>query len=164
MSNMDELAIFKQKLGILDESERVVSEQKHNLIDLENAMLKLPQVECTLTHNFAHGVYVRELHIPKDTIIMGKRHRFETCNIVLTGALSIYMGEDEPIKKIKAPCIFNTQSGAKKLGYTHEDTIFLNIIGTSERDIQKIEEEFIITEKEFIKEMEAKKCLLSQQQ
>ncbi|KKL05212.1 hypothetical protein LCGC14_2608290, partial [marine sediment metagenome] len=101
-----------------------------------------------------------------DTIIIGKRHRFETCNIVLQGKISIYMGEDIPVKTIEAPCIFNSQPGVKKMGYTHEDTIFLNIHPTSEKNLDKIEAEFIIPEDEFIIEIdkEGQKCLGSQRQ
>lgn len=146
---MDELTIFKKKL---------------DLADLETEFLKLPdemQVETPLVHHFADGVYVRELLIPKGTIIIGKRHRFETCNILLQGKISLYMGENIPVKTLKAPAIFNSKPGTKKMGFTHEDTIFLNIHPTSEKDLDKIEEEFIIPEEEFVIEIERgeKQCL-----
>jgi len=124
-------------------------QKKSSLTDLEIEMLKCPQVECNLTHNFAEGVYVRELFIPKDSWIMGKRHRHETCNILLKGKLSLYVGPGIPAKTIEAPMIFNSKSGVKKFAYAHEDTIFLNIHPTSETDIDKIEQEFIISEEEF---------------
>lgn len=38
------------------------------------------------------------------------------------------------------------------MAYIHEDAIFLNIHPTNERDLQKIEEEFIIPEEEFIQQ------------
>ena len=130
------------------------------LEDLEKELLKFDQVEAPVTHNFADGVYVRELFIPKDSLIIGKRHRFETCNIVLKGEISIYMGPDLPVKRLKAPCIFNSQPGVKKMGYTHEDTIFLNVHPTEERDLDKIEEQFIISEEEYTKSLEeGQKCL-----
>ena len=143
----NELAIFKRKL---------------DLIDLENAFSQLPQVETELKHNFSHGIYVRELFIPKDTIIIGKRHRYETCNIVLKGEISIYMGEDIPVKRLKAPCIFNSEPGVKKMGYTHEDTIFVNIHPTHERNVEKIEDEFIISEAEFMALEGGQQCLGAQ--
>jgi hypothetical protein len=138
-----------------------------SLVDLEKEMLKLPQVEAPLTHNFAEGVYVRELFIPKDTWIMGKRHRYETCNILLKGKLSLYMGKGVPAKVIEAPLIFNSKPGTKKFAFANEDTIFLNIHPTSETDVDKIEQEFIISEDEFneldyseIKQIErGEKCL-----
>jgi hypothetical protein len=133
-----------------------IAKKTYELTDLEKEMLKLPQVECNLTHSFAEGVYVRELFIPKDSWIMGKRHRYETCNILLKGKLSLYMGKGVPAKVIEAPLIFNSIPGTKKFAYAHEDTIFLNIHPTSETDLDKIEQEFIVSEKEF-KELEAQR-------
>ena len=128
------LTIFKKQLS---------------LVDLEKELLKLPQVEAPVKHSFAPGVYIRELFIPKDSLIIGKRHRYETCNILLKGELSIYMGPGIPVKRIKAPCIFNSRPGTKKMGYSHEDSIFVNIHPTNETDLEKIEDEFIISEEEF---------------
>lgn len=122
-----------------------------SLKDVEDWMLEFPQVEAPVTHNFAEGVYVRELFIPADSWIMGKRHRYETCNILLKGKLSLYMGSGVPAKTIEAPLIFNSKPGTKKLAYAHEDTIFLNIHPTTETDVDKIEQEFIISEEEFEK-------------
>jgi len=121
------------------------------LSDLEKEMLKYPQVETPVTHNFAPGVYVRELFIPKNSWIMGKRHRYETCNILMKGKLSLYMGKGVPAKIIEAPMIFNSVPGTKKFAYAHEDTIFLNVHPTCETDLEKIEQEFIISEEEFEK-------------
>ena len=122
-----------------------------SLKDVEDWMLEFPQVEAPVTHNFAEGVYVRELFIPADSWIMGKRHRYETCNILLKGKLSLYMGSGVPAKTIEAPLIFNSKPGTKKFAYAHEDTIFLNIHPTTETDVDKIEQEFIISEEEFEK-------------
>ena len=128
-----------------------IDKKKSSLVDLEKEMLKIPQVDAPVTHNFADGIYVRELFIPGDSWIMGKRHRYETCNILLKGKLSLYMGPGKPAKTIEAPLIFNSKPGTKKFAYAHEDTIFLNIHPTTETDIDKIEEEFIISEEEYEK-------------
>ena len=125
-------------------------QKEPTLTDLEKEMLKLPQVECDLTHNFAPGVYVRELFIPKDSWIMGKRHRYETCNMILKGECSVYMGEEEPPKRIKAPFLFTSKPMTKKMCYFHEETIFVNIHPTKETDLVKIENEFIIPEEEYL--------------
>ena len=42
------------------------------------------------------------------------------------------------------------------MAYIHKDTIFLNIHPTNKRDLQKIEEEFIIPEEEFIQQQSIK--------
>lgn len=126
-----------------------ITKKEPSLTDLEKEMLKHPQVDAPVIHNFADGVYVRELFIPGDSWIMGKRHRYETCNILLKGKLSLYMGAGVPVKTIEAPLIFNSKPGVKKFAYAHKDTIFLNVHPTTETDVDKIEQEFIISEKEF---------------
>ena len=142
-----------------DTKDLTIFKKQLSLVDLEKELLKLPQIEAPVKHNFAEGVYIRELFIPKDSLIIGKRHRYETCNILLKGELSIYMGPDIPVKRMKAPCIFNSKPGTKKMAYSHEDTIFINVHPTNERDLEKIEDEFIISEAEFIKQQMIKDAL-----
>jgi len=134
---MKEIEIFRKNL---------------DLEKLETAMKELDTIECEVQHDFSHGIYARTLKIPKGTLILGKRHRFETCNILLQGEISIYMGENQPVKRLKAPCIFNSEPGVRKLGYAHEDVLFTNIHPTEERDLDKIENSFIISDKEYLED------------
>lgn len=126
-----------------------------DLVKLEEYLKTLPdQIECPVQHHFSHGIYTRTLAIPAGALIVGKRHRFETCNILLEGEISIYMGVDKEVLTLKAPCIFNSKPGEKKLGYAHTDVLFANIHPTTETDVEKIEKIFIIPEEEYIKLIE----------
>lgn len=124
----------------------------------ENSYREIEAHEMPLTHHFADGVYVREVFLPKDIIVVGKRHRHETFNILLKGELSLYMGKDIPSVRVKAPMVFVSKPGARKIAYIHEDVVFMNVHPTNERDLYKIEEQFIIPEQIITKE-EDKKCL-----
>lgn len=136
-----ELEIFKSQL---------------QLKELENELLKMEQVEIPTTHTFSGGVYLRQIFIPKGTIIIGKRHRHETCNILLSGSLILYMGEDVPTQRIDGPFLFTSAPNTKKMAYCVEDAVFVNIHPTKETDLEKIEQEFIIPEEEYLLE-EAKR-------
>lgn len=127
---------------------------------LESKLSNLPQKETVLTHHFAEGVYGRELFIPADTIVIGKRHRHSTLNIVLSGAISIYMGEGIPAKRIDAPAMFVSPPFTKKLGYTHSDTVFINIHPANCTDVDAIEAEAIITDDEYTRMIESGKGVL----
>ena len=116
---------------------------------VEHGMLQKEQVDIPVEHTFSGGVYIRQISIPKGTILMGKRHRHETCNILVSGELSIYMGEDIPINRVKGPFLFTSEPNTKKLAYCHENAVFMNIHPTEETDLEKIENEFIIPEKEY---------------
>jgi len=124
-----------------------------SLYDLEKELAKLPGAttdEGDVGHIFSGGVYIRQLTMPKDTLAVGKRHRFATCNMLMKGEVSVYMGEDMPVQRIKAPFHFTSPPMTKKMCYFHEDSIFMNLHPTEETDLEKIENHFIIPEEEYL--------------
>ncbi len=125
---MSNIEIFKKKL--------VLSE-------LVDEMLNVAQVECPVNHHFADGQYVRETLMPKGSIVIGKKHKHSTVNIMLTGSATLYNEEDETVTTVKAPFIFTSQAGVQKMAYFHEDTIWVNTHPTDETDLEKIEMQFI---------------------
>lgn len=132
----DELAIFKEQLT-----------ETPSLVVLEDAFKNLPQIPVQFIHHFSDHIYVRERRAPADTLIVGKRHRYATCSILLEGELSVYDGEK--VTRYKAPHIFNSIAGAKRMTYSHTDTTLITIHPTVETDLDKIEEIFIVPEEEF---------------
>ena len=60
---------------------------------LEVEMKKLPQVECPLFHHFMPGMYVRELHIPRDALTVGKIHKFPCLNFLTKGERTTLIDE-----------------------------------------------------------------------
>lgn len=134
---------------------------------LEDYLSRLPQIEPEMDHIFSGGVYVRQIKIPENTFIIGKRHRRETCNMLLSGELSVYLGDNNPVTKMKAPMIVTSDPMVRKIAYCHKEAIFLNLHPTDKKDINDIEKEFIVTEKEFkniknieINNTENMQCLL----
>jgi hypothetical protein len=131
----DELAIFRQQLSMME---------------LENRLSKMEQVDIPTTHIFSGGVYIREIAVPKGTIIIGKRHRHESCNILMKGSMILYMGENVPTQRITGPLLFTSPPNTRKMAYCEEDVVFLNLHPTQETDLDKIEQEFIIPEEEYL--------------
>jgi hypothetical protein len=123
---------------------------------LERVLSRLPQIEEQVTHHFGGGVYTRELFIPAGSLIIGKRHRHETVNMVLKGHISVFVAPGLPVHHLYAPAIFTSPPFSKKMGYAHEDTVFVNIHPTTETDLEKIEAEFIIPEDEYIELISSK--------
>jgi len=116
------------------------------LVELLESM---PQADTPVEHTFSGGVYVRQMFIPAGTLIVGKRHRHETCNILLRGELSVYLGDGKPVTHVCGPLIMTSEPMTRKIAYCHQDTVFLNIHPTTETDLDKIEKQFIITEPEY---------------
>jgi|ERR1039457_6813649 hypothetical protein len=104
---------------------------------LEGQLLLLPQVDCPVTHRFGPGLYMREISIPKDSIVIGHYQNFEQVNILLQGKLTLF-GENGERKEVVAPATFVGQPG-RKIAYAHEDSKFMNVYSTHETDVEKLE-------------------------
>lgn len=126
---------------------------------LERLMASLPQAEAPVEHIFSGGVYIRQMMIPAGTFIIGKRHRRETCNILMSGELSVCT-DGGPVSRLQGPLVLTSESMARKIAYAHTDVVFMNLHPTDSTDLEAIEAEFIIPEEEFIKlQKEINPCL-----
>jgi len=110
-------------------------------------------VECNPTdlvvkHNFSKGVYVRELEIPKGTLIEGKRSREKCINMLIKGKMLVHDGTG--IHEIEAPYIVEAQAFTKKVGFALEDSVWVNIHNTDSTDLDEIEKQVIISEEEYL--------------
>lgn len=133
---------------------------KLNLAALEAHMRTMPdQVEIPVRHEFSAGIYLRTVTIPAGTLVMGKRHRCATCNILMKGKLALYVEENQPPKIIEAPCIFTSPPWAKKFAFCIEEAVFANAFPTDETDPDRIEAKVIIPETEYLEMKEAQQCL-----
>jgi len=92
---------------------------------------------CPLKEWFADGIYMREIFMPKGTIIMGKIHKYEHPNFVMQGEVVSQTPEGE--KVIKAPCFFISKPGTQRLLLIKEDTIWItahkNFDNLKDRDL-----------------------------
>lgn len=108
---------------------------------LEKQMLAMPQVECPVVHRFGPGVYIREVTIPAGTIAVGHHQNFEQMNIFLKGRVSI-LNSDGKVVELQAPMIYVGPPG-RKMGYVHEDMVWLNVYATDEKDVEKLESTYL---------------------
>lgn len=132
------------------ENECLLEKSGLNTADIEAVEAKLleqPQVECPLDHWFAPGVYIRQVTMPKDSVVIGHQHKTAHFNIVTKGHASVYM--DGELHDIKAPCTFVSNPGVRKILYMHEDTVWQTVHPTNETDLLKLEEELITKSEGF---------------
>jgi hypothetical protein len=108
---------------------------------LESAMLELPQVSCPVIHRFGPGTYIREVTLPAGTLAIGHHQNFDHTNIFLRGRVTILL-EDGTSSELRAPMIFVGKPG-RKIGFIHEEVVWLNVYATNERDVAKLEEKFL---------------------
>lgn len=120
------------------------------IIEIEKRILTLPQGEIPLKETWSGGIYIREIIMPKGTLLVGKRHRHKTCNMVISGEVEVYLSSDMHSTRMKAPRQFESGENVKKLIFAYENSVFMTFHATKERDPDKIEECFIIPENEFL--------------
>lgn len=93
-------------------------------------------------HHFAPGVYSREMFIPKGTVIVSKIHRHAHHSFLMKGEITV-ISEYGGIQRLKAPLVILSTPGAKRIGFAHEDTIWVTVHPTKKTDLLEIEDEVI---------------------
>lgn len=144
------------------------------ILALENVIAKHQDamfgdnLEMPLKHSFAPGVYVREIFIPKGSVLTGKIHRHAHPNFLMQGEV-IVVTEHGGREHLKAPMSMISKAGTKRAVLALEDTVWITVHATDERDLKKIEsyviapsyEAYELEQKKLsMSELESKNCLI----
>lgn len=117
-------------------------ETRANIAKLKDHMLASgASVEIQFTESLVAGLYTRIIFIPKGATVVGKIHRKPCVNIVASGDISIMT--ESGAMRVQAGYTVTSPAGIQKVGYAHEDTIFINVFRTEETDIARIEADLI---------------------
>jgi len=128
--------------NVPDKSPAAIRAQIRNLT---KGLLASPdQRDFDVEHTLIDGVYTRTLFIPKGSLLIGKIHLKECVNIVAKGDISVLT--ETGSGRFKAGHVAVSQPGIQKVGFAHEDTVFINVFRTDETDIEKIEAQVATTE------------------
>lgn len=97
-----------------------------------------------LNHSFSEGVYIREMLMPKDGLIVGKVFKCSHHFILLKGKLLISMPGEET-KIYIAPSWFTCASNVRRVLLSLEDSVFMNILPNpdNETNIDILEERLL---------------------
>lgn len=114
----------------------IAAANRAKLVRAEELIRQMPQLDVTINHYFAEGVYAREGFIPKDTVFVGRVHLHSQINILSKGDVTVLT--EEGVKRYTAPCTWTAPKGVQRAAYTHEDTVWTTILGTHETDPQVI--------------------------
>lgn len=103
---------------------------------LEAEMLKYEQADMPVKHYFSSGVCLREITMRRGIFAIGGSHRHDCLNIVLKGSASVLV--DGKVKRITGPCVFTGKAMDRKVGYIHEDCVWLTAHVLDEMEPEKI--------------------------
>lgn len=135
---------------LADTSNDEMSEGGQSLAELERLkrfeafLATLPGTDVPTFHHFAEGVYIREIHAARDTVLIGYEHRGECLNIMSQGrVLTIVNGA---VREFVAPCILKSGAHTRKASIVVEDMRWATAHPNpdNETDIAKLEERFLI--------------------
>jgi len=106
--------------------------------------LEHPQVECPVTHNFAPDIYIREIFMPADTVVIGHKHLTEHFNVILKGKCRVMIGD--VVEELTAPCTFISGAGSQKIVNVLEDCIWQTVHSNPDnaKDIETLESRYVI--------------------
>ena len=115
---------------------------KDQLAAVHERLRNVPAVPLPTRHYFAGGMYCREGLIPKDTLIVGKIHKTEHFIMVLIGRITVWTENGKV--ELQAPYIGICPPGVQRMGYAHEDTVFVNVHKTDKTDLAEVEADLVV--------------------
>lgn len=104
---------------------------------LESVMLEYGQVEIPVKHGFSGGIYSREITIPEDTLLVGRIHKFDHFDIMLSGDVTVSTDKGE-VKRLTGLNIMQGKAGKKRAGYAHKETHWITFHSAEERDPEEM--------------------------
>ena len=119
---------------------------RRDLLNIQEYCAEQEQVELPLLHDFAPGVYGRRIFMKKDTFVIGRTHKTEHFNIVLSGVANVMI--DGETKQLRAGDVFVSKPYIKKVLYILEDMVWMTIHPVDSMDMEEIEKECVLTEEE----------------
>lgn len=99
-----------------------------------------------LKHWTAPGIYAREIHLPADSVVVGKVHRFRHLSILSAGRVTVMT--EFGVEELTAPASFISEPGTKRVVHTHEAAIWTTIHPNPENvtDTAALERMFVVDE------------------
>ena len=131
---------------------------RKKILELENAMINIADgvnVEgdgknivrdgkiAPIKHAFADGVYIRQMDMVKDTVVVGAIHKHLHVWFLLTGHVTV--ATEDTTEDYIAPCYVVSTPGVKRVILANEDSIFVNIHKnpSNTRDLDELEKEIV---------------------
>jgi hypothetical protein len=139
-------------LFVPDNTTPAVLEARAKIMNIQNSCMSLGDEHRMdesppFTNWLVPGVYCREIHLPADSVVVGRIHKFEHMSIISKGSVTVFTEFGE--YHYKAGDSFVSPAGTKRVVLSHEDTTWTTIHPNpdNEQDIETLENRY--TAKEY---------------
>lgn len=134
-----EAAVMSAINSIANSPENINLSFREKIEKVEEVMKTKEQIEIPVSHLFFDGMYIRQITIPKGSLLTSKYHKVGQFDVMLQGRMSILTNDG--VMEIQAPYYGTSRSDLKRFGYAHEDTVWLDIRVIDEGRIEDIEKQ-----------------------
>ena len=131
---------------------------KEKILDLESKLISIADginIEGTgkevltnskiapIKHTFADSIYIRQMDMQKDSVVVGAIHKHLHVWFLLTGHVAI--ATQDSVEDYIAPCYVVSTPGVKRVIHAIEESIFVNVHKnpSNTKDVNKLEKEIV---------------------
>ena len=112
------------------------------ITDHESNVMKLPQVEIQTEHMLYGGIYTRRIIIPKGCIMTGAVYKKDFISIQIYGDMNL-LNDDGSETRVTGYNAFQSKPGARRMGISHEESMWIGIFSTEALDIDSVLMEYM---------------------
>ena len=141
---------FKSAVTELEQNLRNIANGETVVVGTDEKPIVSDSTLIPIRHFFMDGVYVREMTMYKDTVVVGAIHKHLHMCFLLTGKITV-VNEEETVDHI-APCLIVSTPGIKRVLYAHEDSIWYNTHKnpSNTEEVEELEKDIVaISYKEY---------------
>ena len=141
---------FKSAVAELEQNLRNIANGETVVVGTDEKPIVSDSTLVPIRHFFMDGVYVREMTMYKDTVVVGAIHKHLHMCFLLTGKITV-VNEEETVDHI-APCFIVSTPGIKRVLYAHEDSIWYNTHKnpSNTEEVEELEKDIVaISYKEY---------------
>jgi len=135
LTEQDEMLLARDMAG-----ETTLREKIDRFVE---AMAGMAPVEVPVDHVYGAGIYARRITVKKGTALEGEIHLTEHMNIIVSGDIDV--ATEYGVERIVGHRILVSKPGTKRIGYAHEDTVWVTLHATEEKDLDKLKATLIAT-------------------
>jgi len=116
---------------VLNSNDMITGDIRKNIIGFENQIKKQEGAFvgdsdiCPLKHTFSDGIYVREIFIPAGTYIVGKIHKHEHPNFLMSGTVDVVT--EAGVERLVGPLSMISPAGTKRALRAITDLVWITV-------------------------------------